>query len=175
MGLAICRMPKPLAPAGLVERTRALLVERHAREAEARSNFRGLALLLLFVWAMTLLAWPLERQLAAGAVELARARFDTRGRLGVRLYDFRFHRGDGRSRRAGSEPASGGEEGGMSKFVQGLRIIRWPAWLVAFVLYGALAGFLFGFAIPHDPKLRLLAEWQKLLFAFGVPIYVRSR
>ncbi len=67
MGVAIRRMPKPLAPAGLVERTRALLVERHAREAEARSNFRGLALLLLFVWAMTFLAWPLERQLAAGA------------------------------------------------------------------------------------------------------------
>ena len=69
MGLAICRMPKPLAPAGLVERTRALLVERHAREAEARSNFRGLALLLLFVWSLTLLAWPLERQLVAGAAD----------------------------------------------------------------------------------------------------------
>jgi len=57
----------------------------------------------------------------------------------------------------------------MNKFVQGLRIIRWPAWLLAFVLYGALAGFLLGFAIPHDPKLRLLAECQKLLVAFGVP------
>jgi len=67
MGVAIRRMPKPLAPAGLVERTRALLVERHVREAEARPSFRGLALLLVFVWAMTFLAWPLERQLAAGA------------------------------------------------------------------------------------------------------------
>lgn len=65
--LAMRQMPKPLAPAGLVERTRALLVERNAREAEARSNFRGLALLILFAWVMTLLAWPLERQLAAGA------------------------------------------------------------------------------------------------------------
>jgi anti-sigma factor RsiW len=70
MGVAIRRMPKPLAPAGLVERTRALLVERQVQEAEARANFRGLALVLAFVWAMTFLAWPLERQLAAGAASL---------------------------------------------------------------------------------------------------------
>ena len=70
VGTAIRRMPKPLAPAGLVEQTRALLVERHAREAEARSNLRTLALLLFLVWVMTLFAWPLERQLAAGVASL---------------------------------------------------------------------------------------------------------
>ncbi len=57
----------------------------------------------------------------------------------------------------------------MSKFTQGLRIIRWPAWLVAFVSYGTLAGFLLGFAIPHDPVVRFWALWQKILFAFGPP------
>jgi RNA polymerase subunit RPABC4/transcription elongation factor Spt4 len=60
----------------------------------------------------------------------------------------------------------------MNKFTQGLRIIRWPAWLVAFVLYGALAGFLFGFAIPHDPNLHLWELWRKILFAFGIPLWL---
>ncbi len=60
----------------------------------------------------------------------------------------------------------------MSKFVQGLRIIRWPAWLVGFVWYGAIAGFLFGVAIPHDPQMHHWSLWQKIPFAFGLPIWV---
>ena len=61
----------------------------------------------------------------------------------------------------------------MNKFVQGLRIIRWPAWILAFVLYGALAVFLIGYVIPHDPNKQLwVAEWRRLLFAFGVPCWL---
>jgi hypothetical protein len=58
----------------------------------------------------------------------------------------------------------------MSKFREALRIIRWPAWLVAFVLYGALAVFLFGFAIPHDPEAKFWALWLRILLSFGIPI-----
>jgi RNA polymerase subunit RPABC4/transcription elongation factor Spt4 len=60
----------------------------------------------------------------------------------------------------------------MNKFMQGLRIIRWPAWLLASVFYVFLASFALCFAMPHDPTMRLWAAWQRLLFAFGVPSIV---
>ena len=60
----------------------------------------------------------------------------------------------------------------MNKFVQGLKIIRWPAWLVAFFFYVFLASFALGFAIPRDPNMHLWAEWQRLAFALLVPLIV---
>ncbi len=63
---ALRRLPTPVAPAGLVERTRARLERQIAAEAEHRWNYSVTAFLVLFCWTLTLASWPIVRLLAGG-------------------------------------------------------------------------------------------------------------
>ncbi len=62
------RLPTPLAPAAMVERTRLAVQALRAAEAERRWNRNMLAFLILFVWTVTLAGWPVFRLLAQGVM-----------------------------------------------------------------------------------------------------------
>ncbi len=54
----------------------------------------------------------------------------------------------------------------------GLALIPVTAWIVAFVVYGAFLVLAYFVLIPSDPKMRDWHDWQRALFAFGVPIFL---
>jgi len=61
------RLPTPRPPAGLVERTRTLMVKHLAAEAERRWDLSLLVFAVLFAWTLTLAGWPIARLLTSGA------------------------------------------------------------------------------------------------------------
>ena len=59
-----------MAPATLVERTRAQIEQELAERNEYRSRRRVLALLVLFSWATTLAVWPIIRLMSGGVTQV---------------------------------------------------------------------------------------------------------
>jgi hypothetical protein len=64
------RLPQPLLPAGLMERTRARIVEQRAAAARRRENALLLGALSLFGWISTLAFWTLARVFTGGVWNL---------------------------------------------------------------------------------------------------------
>jgi hypothetical protein len=63
-------LPQPIAPAGLMERTRARIVEqREAAAAQRRDNVM-LAALVVFGWAASLTTWTVLRVLTGGTLRI---------------------------------------------------------------------------------------------------------
>ncbi len=61
------RLPTPHPRAEVVERARALMVQRLAAETERRWDYRLLVFAVLFAWTITLAGWPIARLLTGGA------------------------------------------------------------------------------------------------------------
>jgi hypothetical protein len=62
------KLPQPMVPDGLMERTRALVIEQRAASAARRHENLVLAALVVFGWAASLTTWTLVRVLAGGAL-----------------------------------------------------------------------------------------------------------
>jgi hypothetical protein len=60
------KLPQPIAPDGLMERTWARVLEQHAATAARRHENRVLAALVLFGWAASLTTWTVVRVLTGG-------------------------------------------------------------------------------------------------------------
>ncbi len=60
------KLPQPMVPDGLMERTRALVIEQHAASAARRHENRMLAALVVFGWAASLTTWTVVRVLTRG-------------------------------------------------------------------------------------------------------------
>ncbi len=54
----------------------------------------------------------------------------------------------------------------------GLRVIPPAAWIVAFLAYLAFVLLTYQVFLPHDKAMSLWQDWQKLLFATGVPLFL---
>ena len=61
------RLPTPRPSVGLVERTRTLVVQKLAADAEQRWDLSLLVFAVLFAWTLTLAGWPITRLLTSGA------------------------------------------------------------------------------------------------------------
>jgi len=61
------RLPTPRPSVGLVERTRTLVVQKLAAEAEQQWDLSLLVFAVLFAWTLTLAGWPITRLLTSGA------------------------------------------------------------------------------------------------------------
>lgn len=61
-------MPPPVAPHGLLERTRARVIEQRSLAVARRRNNLKLAALVVFGWAASLASWILVRLFAGGAL-----------------------------------------------------------------------------------------------------------
>ena len=60
------RLPTPLAPPAMVERTRVAIRARLAAQAENRWHRNVMVFLVLFAWTVTLAGWPVFRLVAHG-------------------------------------------------------------------------------------------------------------
>ena len=57
----------------------------------------------------------------------------------------------------------------MNPWQERLRLIPWPAWVVAILLYTCTATLVLQLGIPSDPQMNQWQAWQKYLFSFGIP------
>jgi anti-sigma factor RsiW len=62
------KLPQPIAPDGLMERTRARVIEQRAASAARRHENRVLAALVVFGWAASLTTWTVVRVLTGGSL-----------------------------------------------------------------------------------------------------------
>jgi hypothetical protein len=60
----------------------------------------------------------------------------------------------------------------MNSWRERLRLIPWPAWVVAVLLYTCISTVVLQFVIPSDPQMNQWQAWQKYLFSFGMPSIV---
>ncbi len=70
LGAGLKRLPTPMAPAAVVERTRLQIEQELAERNEYRSRRWVLALLVMFSWATTLAAWPIIRLMSGGVTQI---------------------------------------------------------------------------------------------------------
>ncbi|HYL78625.1 MAG TPA: zf-HC2 domain-containing protein [Bryobacteraceae bacterium] len=64
------RLPQPMAPEGLMERTQARIMEQREVAAARRDENRMLAALVAFGWAASLATWALVRVLGGGSLQV---------------------------------------------------------------------------------------------------------
>jgi len=64
------KLPQPIAPEGLMERTRARIIEQREAAMARRHENRMLAALVIFGWAASLATWALVRILAGGSLSV---------------------------------------------------------------------------------------------------------
>lgn len=63
-------LPQPAVPQGLMQRTRARIIEQREASAARRRNNAMLAALVVFGWAASLTTWTLVRVFAGGALHV---------------------------------------------------------------------------------------------------------
>jgi anti-sigma factor RsiW len=71
----LTRLPAPVVPAHLTERTRALMLQQRAAAADRRWDDVAMAVLALFGWTMALLSWVMVRLFANGLLSLFESGF----------------------------------------------------------------------------------------------------
>jgi hypothetical protein len=60
----------------------------------------------------------------------------------------------------------------MSRFQEEMRVIPRAAWIVAIAVYAGFVTLVLTTLIPADPKLALWPIWGRVLFAFGIPLFL---
>jgi anti-sigma factor RsiW len=73
----LVRLPAPVAPERLAERTRARILEQRAAVAQRRWDDVVLAVLALFAWTVALVTWVMFRLFSGGMISVFQAGFVT--------------------------------------------------------------------------------------------------
>jgi len=73
----LARLPAPVAPEHLAERTRARILAERAAKAERRWDDVVLAVLALFAWTVSLVTWVVFRLFSGGMISVFQAGFLT--------------------------------------------------------------------------------------------------
>ena len=163
----LVRLPAPVAPKYLAERTRARVLAQRAAAAERRWDDIVLAVLVLLGWTVSLVAWVVFRLFSGGMLSVVETSFVTILEMVGSFYVVRVADRGGSSGNA-RQPSSR-EEDGMSRFSQEVRIVPRVAWAIAVLAYGAVSRHV-DLLTGHHPNMQTWPSWGRTAFCGLMPL-----